>query len=375
MGVAPSHESRLVWSTLALRAVEHRSERAPRPALPAAIGRLAVRGRPTSHRSGRRARRPSRLLVGRQRSGLPALPRRRVGPPGDRRRAAVREAVPGGLPGRALVADDPAQAGDLPARLRRLRPGGRRRASAPTTRPASWPMPASCATGPRSPPPSTTPRGCSSCVEAEGSLAAYVWRFEPAAADRPARLDQVGPGHARVEPGVDRTVEGPQAARLALRRPDDRLRVHAGHGPGQRPPRGLLGARRGGGGPRSARPGPLLAPAGSSRRPGDRVSPAPDPGAELSLSSFSGVSAAHGDDDGRAVQGVALRRALHLLRGQAGRRPARATRSSARRRSGVAEGYDWLAPAPIDGAAVRSWACPLGRGAAGRRSSWCTTPG
>ncbi len=48
-------------------------------------------------------------------------------------------------------------------------------------------------------------------VGEEGSLAAYVWRFEP----DPAR-----------------------APRLALRRPDDGVRVHAGDGARERPPRG-----------------------------------------------------------------------------------------------------------------------------------------
>ena len=35
-------------------------------------------------------------------------------------------------------------------------------------------------------------------------------------------------------------VEGPEEARLELRRPDHRLRLHAGHGPGQRPYRRLF---------------------------------------------------------------------------------------------------------------------------------------
>ena len=58
---------------------------------------------------------------------LHRLPRRRVGATRPRRPAAVREALPGGVPVRALLADHPAQAGELPGRLRRLRPRGRGR--------------------------------------------------------------------------------------------------------------------------------------------------------------------------------------------------------------------------------------------------------
>src|SRR5204862_4082724 len=45
--------------------------------------------------------------------------------------------------------------------------------------------------------------------------------------------------------GVACAVEGPEEARLALRGPDHRLRVHAGDGPGERPCRRLRRARRG----------------------------------------------------------------------------------------------------------------------------------
>ena len=42
-------------------------------------------------------------------------------------------------------------------------------------------------------------------------------------------------------PGVDGAEPRPQASRLALRRAHDRVRVHAGHGPGGRPPRSRAG--------------------------------------------------------------------------------------------------------------------------------------
>jgi DNA-3-methyladenine glycosylase I len=63
--------------------------------------------------------------------------------------------------------------------------------------------------------------------ETEGSLYAYVQRYRT---DTPTRN----------HPGVDGDVEGPQEARLELRRPHHRVCLHAGDGAGERPPRGLL---------------------------------------------------------------------------------------------------------------------------------------
>ena len=65
-------------------------------------------------RGGPRRGRRRPLLVGRFGARVPRLPRHRVGLPGRRRRAAVREAQPRGVPGRPVVADDPAQAGGVP---------------------------------------------------------------------------------------------------------------------------------------------------------------------------------------------------------------------------------------------------------------------
>src|SRR6516165_8954101 len=61
------------------------------------------------------------MLVGGVRSGVPRVPRQRMGLPRRRRRATVREAQLGGLPGRAVVADDPAQARGIQGRLCQLR--------------------------------------------------------------------------------------------------------------------------------------------------------------------------------------------------------------------------------------------------------------
>ena len=92
----------------------------------------------------------------------------------------------------------------------------------------------SSATAARSRRPSTTP-SARRAGATEGSLAATSGvrargrgRTTPTAAARPSR----------------RAGEGAQAPRLAVRRPDDRLRVHAGHGPRQRPPARLRRTRR-----------------------------------------------------------------------------------------------------------------------------------
>ncbi len=69
----------------------------------------------------------------------------------------VRAGQPGGVPERAVVADHPAQAGELPPRLRPLRHRARRRATPTATSTGSWRTPGSCATAPRSRPPSPTP--------------------------------------------------------------------------------------------------------------------------------------------------------------------------------------------------------------------------
>ncbi len=84
-------------------------------------------------------------------------------------------------------------------------------------------------------------RAACELVEREGSLAAYVWRYEAAA-------DRGGAARDGNLPRVGSAVEGPEAPRLPLRRTDDLLRVHAGDGARQRPRRGLRGARAGDGG-------------------------------------------------------------------------------------------------------------------------------
>ena len=129
--------------------------------------------------------------------------------------------------------------------------GRRRRQAARMT-------PASCATGARSRRSSTTPSGRSSWSPPRAH-----WRITSGASSRAQRhggLDRAALGRAGDDRGLQGAGQGPQAPRLAVRGPHHRVRVHAGHGSGQRPPRRL------------PRPGPA---------PPRRVAPSPvhDPGA------------------------------------------------------------------------------------------------
>ena len=76
-------------------------------------------------------------------------------------------------------------------------------------------------------------------VEAEGSLAAFAWRFEPPPDARPARTDPRRASRADADRGLARARKGAQAAWVDVRRADDGLRVHAGDGARQRPSRGM----------------------------------------------------------------------------------------------------------------------------------------
>ena len=107
-------------------------------------------------------------------------------------------------------------------------------------------------------------------VEREGSLAAFVWRYEP----EPAALGAAGGLDLG---GVDRAVEGAEAARLGLRRADDGLCLHAGDGARQRPRGRLRDPGRGRARPRRLRPAGLRlrrcsgSRARARRRPGGRA--------------------------------------------------------------------------------------------------------
>ena len=98
----------------------------------------------------------------------------------------------------------------------------------------------SCATGARSRRRSPTRRRR---PRSTWALAELVWSHAPSGRRRGAARGSAD--LPAITAGVDGAVEGAQAARLPLRRPDDRLRGDAGLRDRQRPPRRLLGARRG----------------------------------------------------------------------------------------------------------------------------------
>ncbi len=76
-------------------------------------------------------------------------------------------------------------------------------------------------------------------LETEGSLLAYVRRFEPAPADRPAEITHEWLMLQGADGGLASAGKGSEATRVGVRRPDDRLCVHAGDGSRQRSPHRL----------------------------------------------------------------------------------------------------------------------------------------
>ena len=80
-------------------------------------------------------------------------------------------------------------------------------------------------------------------IDEQGSLAAYFWSWEPAAASRPKKLSRAALKTMSITRAVDRAVEGSEEARLDVRRPHHLLCLHAGDGPRQRSRRRVLRAR------------------------------------------------------------------------------------------------------------------------------------
>ena len=184
----------------------------------------------------RRRRRP--VLVGSWRPAVPELPRHRVGPAGGRGPAAVREAVAGGVPGglswltifrkrenfrRTFQGFDPAAVAGFGAEEvdRLLADPGivRNRAKIDAT--------------------VNNARRYADLVAEFGSLAAYVWRYEPGPQARPPVLDHA----ALLQLG-----QSPESKALSkdLRRRGwsfvgaaHRVRLHGGDGPRQRPSGGV----------------------------------------------------------------------------------------------------------------------------------------
>ena len=103
------------------------------------------------------AARNEALLVAGRGSALRPLSRRRMGPAGHRRHAAVREDLPRGLPGGPELDHHPPQARELPEGVRRLRSRRRSRGSPRRTSSACSRTRASSGIAARSNRPSTTP--------------------------------------------------------------------------------------------------------------------------------------------------------------------------------------------------------------------------
>ncbi len=170
-------------------------------------------------RSGR-ARRADPLL-GERRPALRRVPRRGVGTAGARRARPLRAALPRGLPGRARVDHDLAQARGVPHGLRRLRPGARRAVRRTRRRAAAR----RC----RHRPPPRQDRG----GDRERTRDARAAR-----GGDPARRADVGVPRRRRR---SRALETAQERRLPLRRPDDRLLGAGGLRDRQRPPQPTAG--------------------------------------------------------------------------------------------------------------------------------------
>ena len=183
---------------------------------------------------------PSALPVGDRRSAQPRLPRHRVGRPDPRRPAPLRAALPGGRAGGALLDHDPAQARRLSARLRGLGSGADRRLRA-GGRGAAPGRPGDRA---QSGQDRVRHRQCEG-LPGPGRCAGRL-RPLPVVVRRrsahPEPMDRDGHGSRR-DRCLARPVARPEEARLLVRRPDHRVRLHAVGGAGQRPPGQLLPPR------------------------------------------------------------------------------------------------------------------------------------
>ena len=146
----------------------------------AAGGRARSRRFPSASRTGSsrsRSRELSRRAAGRATDpAYNRVPRRGVGPAGARTSAGCYERLlPRGLPVRALLADDPAQARELPRGVRRLRPRARRAVRRARRRAAARATPASCGTAARSRRRSPTRARQSRCAKPGRRCAELVW--------------------------------------------------------------------------------------------------------------------------------------------------------------------------------------------------------
>ena len=135
---------------------------------------------------------------------------------------------------RAVVADHPAQAGELPAGLRRVR----HRAHRPLHRTDVARLMADTGIVRNRAKIEATIANARAAADLDVDLGELLWSFAPPPRPRPADLSQV----PAVSPESQGDGQGIEAARLPVRRPDNRLRADAGDRNGRRPHRVLLGS-------------------------------------------------------------------------------------------------------------------------------------
>ena len=179
-----------------------------RPLRPSAVRHERAR------RSLRRRGRACAAAPGAGSAGLPRLPRPRMGLPGRRRPAPVREALPRGLPGRPQLADDPQQARGVP---RARSPNfDAERVARFGARDVERLLGDAGIVRHRGKIESTinNAQRVLELREEFGSLAAYAWRFEPEPARGRSASRWRRAARARPFRRGDGAVEGPEAARL-----------------------------------------------------------------------------------------------------------------------------------------------------------------
>ena len=181
--------------------------------------------------------RPAALPLGPVDAGLRRLPRRRVGPADPRRQRPVRAADPRGVPVRTVVADDPAQAGELPGGVRRLRHRQRSREFDAADRER---LLADAGIVRNRAKVDATMRNAKAAAALDEGLAEVIWAFAPTESPSAGGAGR----RTRADGRVEGTCQGAQTPRFRVRRPDDGLRADAGGRPGQRPPARLLGSHR-----------------------------------------------------------------------------------------------------------------------------------
>ena len=193
-------------------------------------GRRRVRDQPRTFAPALRAR--DALLVGNERSPVRRLPRRRVGASNRRRRAVVREARARRFSVRSFVAHHPAETRALSTCLSGFRSGAggtvrRARRGAPPCRSRDRPSPRQDRGG--------DPECAARCRRSNASW--ILCGLHLALCAHPARTSTAPRSRAAVPAmtaaSIALAARSP-TPRISFRRADDRLRIHAGDGAGER---------------------------------------------------------------------------------------------------------------------------------------------